>query len=803
VRRRSRAWRYGFILAVLLMTLCAAGAVGVIIDYIKGLPPVEQLENFTPPEVTRVYDRNGAQIIGEFHKQDERGGIERRLVVPIRQIPKRLQHAVIAIEDRRFTKHFGVDPIGTLRAAYRTYVLKQHMEGGSTLTQQLARRVIPEVGHERTIRRKIREWIHTFRIEMHYSKDQILEFYLNQMDFGKGAFGVWAAADRYFGKDLNQLTVGECAMIAGILKGPTDYNPIGNYDRALARRDVVLLQMRKESFIKEPEYQAALKEPLIVRGRNRNAGGLYPYFLSGLGLDLKNYYNLGAAQLSKSGLRITSTIDPQIQDICTKALREGLAKYETAMWLPKIEARHAKEMEKWDGKLKPGDNKLFQIVKIDDDGVKVELERYHATIALPQQLPYYNPEKCFKKGGWLDVRVEAVEGSEVKGRFAFNKPIQGSLVVLDARTGEVLAMVGGTQGDFNYAMMGGRQVGSTFKPFFYAAAFERGHTPNEILLDEPIEFPGNPPYRPKNYGHEGTIGPITMMQAIEESRNVATIRMVDGLGLNKMLEIVKRFDFTYNQSRWRLDPRKVGISVCLGTIDCTAFEMAAAYQVFANQGVAVRPRFFRSILDAEGHMLFPKPEREEQIINPVAAYQILYCLRQVVVQPDATAYFTIGKAFNSKSTPMICGKTGTTDKAMDAWFCGLTPDLVIVCQVGCDPPISMGPGNTGGQVAGPIWIDAYSQILKLPGRNWKKSFDAPEGIELANICAVTGKRESALCGSSDHKIYQNVPFAVGKAPREMCDGSHLAPMIPPAGSGVGMAQPSTAAPSGEEDDTAE
>ena len=383
----------------------------------------------------------------------------------------------------------------------------------------------------------------------------------------------------------------------------------------------------------------------------------------------------------------------------------------------------------------------------------------------------------------------ANDAGEIKGVFADNKPIQGSVVVLDAHSAEVLAMVGGTNfndasGGWNYAMQGGRQPGSTFKPFFYAAAFERGFSPNEVIVDEWVEYSNGslPPYKPIDY-EKRVEGPMTLIRGLEHSRNIVAVRLFEALGIKKTLDFVRRFDFTCDgRNRWNIPPQ---ISVCLGTTDVSPFEMAAAYQVFANLGIGIRPRFFLNIVNAEGRIPLALDEPEEkQVLSPISAYQMQYLLRQVVL--TGTGKTVIGDAFPSPPSPPICGKTGTTNDCVDAWFAGFTPDLVIVCQVGFDRRCSMGPKMTGSSVTGPIWRDAFKGILKTR-KNWKMTFDAPDGIELANICSKTGKLVSDLCRENpeDHHIFQNVPFARGKAPKEACDGSIRPPLIAPVGSDYG------------------
>ncbi|MCL5270686.1 MAG: penicillin-binding transpeptidase domain-containing protein, partial [bacterium] len=592
----------------------------------------------------------------------------------------------------------------------------------------------------------------------------------------------------YFSKPLNRLTLSECAVLAGIPKDPNDLNPFKNIELSRKRRDLVLYRMRELGWISEKDYQAAKAEPIVVR-RSTQMVSPYPSFISALKIDLGRVYNLTRDELNVKGLRITTTLDVPIQDACDKALREGLAAVEK-QWQAAKPRRRIKEEKDLGWIFKEGTTRLMRITRLTPQGIEVSEGDYHGTIPRPEnpEALYHNPAMVLKEGELIDVRLHSVnqQTGRIEGVVGNNGPVQGAIVVLDAHTGEVLALVGGTVGEWNRAMQGGRQAGSSFKPFFYAAALERGFQPNSIVVDEPIEFTyGNQRYRPTNYEREGFFGPMTLIQAIEESRNVATIRLYETLGIKKALAQVERFNVFNLGHGWAVPPE---ISSCLGTMDCSPLEMAAAYQIFANGGIAIRPRLIRNALDSDGRIELPPRRMEEPIINPVAAYQMTYMLRQVVAQAPndegrlgGTGYGAVGAKFPSPPYPPISGKTGTTTNNIDAWFCGFTPDLVIICQVGFDDRTPMGPGLTGGKVAGPMWAAAFAEIHKIPGRVWMRNFPTPEGLEVANICAETGKRAGPLCYQDGHRVYTNVPFPAGQAPTRVCDGSTGWPIIEPVG----------------------
>lgn len=793
VRRRRRAlWRWAFLIVAAAITVTSAVCVGVFIGILRELPSPETLEYYDPKQVSHVFDRTGAVQIGEFRYVDERHHMVRRQIVTYDEIPPMLRDAVISIEDNRFFEHFGVDKIGLVRALRANLLGGGVRQGGSTITMQLARQpgIIPVVGRERTLWRKLKEIVFALEIERRYSKQQILEFYLNHIEFGSTAFGVSAAANTFFSKPLDQLSLAECATLAAIINGPGKYSPVEHPDNAVKRRNLVLESMYKLGKITEDQCQAACAEPLKVN-LNLQAIGKYPYFFSAVAGELKTTHpwpGLTAADLEQKGLRITTTLDPSIQEICERELRDRLVDIER-MWVEKKPARHAEEMKDWNGALKKGDVKLMRITRITTPTVSVELDRYHGAFTLPENLPYYNPALSLRRDHWIDVYVESVDEAtgKIGCRLGDTIPVQGSVVVLDARSGEILALVGGANfanklwnGEYNRAVMGGRQVGSCFKPFVYAAALERGYSPADIIIDEPVEYdsgsPYVPPYRPVNYEHDFE-GPMTLIKALEHSRNVAAIRLFEALGPQRAIDIVRRFDFTDDRGHW---PLRREMSLPLGTINATPYQMAAAYQVFANLGVGVRPQMVTSIVNNKGEAL-PRPKREElTVIDPVAAYQVQYMMRQVVI--SGTGATQIGAKFKSPPAPPICGKTGTTNDSVDAWFVGFTPDLVIAVQVGFDSPRPMGPGMNGGPVAGPIWASVLKKILATrPANAWRTTFEAPPGITLVNICAATGKRAGPNCEAGGHSIYYNVPFRTGQEPQEVCDGTEAArtPIIQP------------------------
>jgi penicillin-binding protein 1A len=774
--RRRSFFRWAFLLAAALTTVCASLGVGLFMGHVANLPPIEELEVYDPPEVTHVHDRFGSVEIGKFQN-------ENRQVVPLREMPVKLREAFIAIEDRRFSSHFGVDVIGVFRALVANIKAGRTVQGASTITQQLTRNILPvRVGNTRSYRRKIREAILSIQIERRYSKDQILEFYLNHIDFSHNAFGVKAAAATYFSRELRDLTTAECAVLAGIPKATTFYNPKSNPKNSLVRRNEVLKAMHRNGYLTDAQHEQASEEPLGANYTRREINR-YPYFHDALKRDLNRYYGLNDERLQTTGLTIHSTLNPAMQEACIRALENNLVKVERRIHdkARRLE-RHYREVKDWKGSLEIGDRFLMQIEKVGGDSIMVRFRDYTGYVPLPDPLPYYEPAAVIHKNSWIDIRVTSVKESNhtFNGVCLDERPVQGSVVVLDARSGEVLALVGGTNfydrhlGWYNRAILGGRQVGSCMKPFFYASAMKRGFNPSDMIIDEFIQYDRH--YRPVNYGKKFS-GPTTLIEALEDSMNVVTLRLFEATGPKRALADVRKFDFMPGKFGNPWDLRRE-INICLGTFDCSPLDMALAYQVFANQGVGVRPQFFKSIVDSGGRLEIPLKHRETVILDPVTAYQMVYLLRQVVVH--GTGYSEIGRKFKPPEYPPVCGKTGTTNLCKDAWFCGFTPDLVIVAQVGYDTPNPMGRKMTGGKVAGPIWADVFREIINSKER-WTMEFPVPERIEEADICSRTGKLESDICGYSNHKIYRKVPFRVGGSPAGFCDGEPVLPIIRPVG----------------------
>lgn len=772
---------FGFI-AVTVSALAGAG-VGGVLGFIDAMPPVEPLIGYSPDQSSAVLAGNGRERIGGFAR-------ERRQVADIEEIPLNLQRAFLAVEDVRFRSHFGVD----FRAVARTLVANRRTgsrgQGASTITMQLPRNVIPEkIGREKAWERKIRETFLALKIERGFTKDQILAFYLNHIFMGMNSFGVRAAAGTYFDKDLSELTIAECATLAAIPKGPSIYNPIADPERARVRRNLVLEELMDAGWLDRRGFARARDSELAVRPGQRGgnaANSRYPYFVDALRRDLKGEYGFSDETLSGEGLVIRSTVDGGMQRIVEEELAVGLRRAE-GMWHERLVDRVGRsEISSGPTLPSPGQVRLVRIETILEDSIEVDVDGYFGTLRFDGEPPFHDPEAILRPGNLILARVTEADlpARRVRLEAADRLPIQGSAVILDVGSGEVLALVGGAdfgdrdaRGQFNRAIMGGKPAGSTVKPFFYAVALDRGFGPEDIIIDEELILPGGTePWIPQNYERR-YFGPTTLIEGLEHSRNITTIRLFQRLGVRAALDRVCEFDYRGADGPWS---GRFGehLPVCLGTVDMNALEVAAGYLAFAAGGKIRKPVFFRSVRDPHGTLIRRPDDRERRVTDPVTAAQMTRMLRQVVLTGSGRA--GVGERFPETLFPQIAGKTGTTDNNSDAWFVGYTPELVICVHVGFDNPRPMGERMTGGRVAAPIWAGIFRRVFNLRD-DWKMTFDEPPGLVHAEICSLSGKTASGVCSQYGHRIYASVPYRPDALPTDLCDGRPREPIIVPIG----------------------
>lgn len=755
---------YFFGIGIALALVVAAGIAVYVADMAKGLPDYEVLAKYEPPVTTRVHASDGA-LMAEFAH-------ERRLFLPIQAVPDRVKAAFLSAEDKKFYSHPGIDPEGIIRAAL-VYARGGPMQGGSTITQQVAKNFL--LSNERSIERKIKEAILAFRIEQAYSKDRILELYLNEIFFGLNAYGIAGAALTYFDKSVNELTVAEAAYLAALPKGPSNYHPFRQTERAIERRDWVIDRMHENGYISAEEAGKAKAQPL---GVNVRRGGTYlfagEYFTEEVRRQLISRY--GEDALYEGGLSVRTTLDPKLQLHARRALQNGLMKYDTLrgyrgpVTTISTEGDWGQALFKVSGLYDVPEWKVAVVLATDDTGLRVGLKpaatasgeaeeaRTEGTVALADMswamrhsvdgriVKAKSPAEVLTVGDVVFVEPKPDEDGAYMLRQV--PEIGGALVAMDPHTGRVLALAGGfsyAASEFNRATQAYRQPGSSFKPIVYAAALDNGYTPASVVLDGPIRIvQGNQVWEPKNYGGEFA-GPSTLRAGIERSRNLMTVRLANDMGMNLVVEYAERFGV--------YDKLLPYLPMALGSGETTVMRMVAAYAVMANGGKQIKPSLIDRIQDRYGKTVFKHDERgcegcvadewnenaepqlvdnAEQVLDPMTAYQITSMMQGVVQRGTAVTVSELGFP--------IAGKTGTTNEEKDAWFIGYTPNLVVGVFMGYDQPKPMGKGSTGGGLAAPIFKEFMSAAL-VDARPIK--FKVPEGMKLIAVDRKSGMRTQA------------------------------------------------------------
>ncbi len=665
-RQPGRRWLRWLATSIVLVLVVSGVTVGAAAFWVltilpRSLPSVTAVESFDPSEGTKVYDDND-EPIAEFH-------LERRIFVPLSQIPKALRDAVIATEDARFYSHHGVDPTGIARAIYQNFRRGRIVEGGSTITQQLAKVLF--LTPDKSLERKLKEAVLALLLERRYSKDRILELYLNQIYFGQGAFGVEAAAQTYFGKSVRDLTLSESALLAGLPKAPATYSPFDHPDAAKRRRKTVLVRMVDTGALKPDQAKRAALAPLaLVPPERRRTSG--QYFLEYVQQLLEQQY--GADVVFKGGLKVYTTLSPSMQLEAERTLREGLRA---------VEARRAAAAK----------------------GKPVSVER---------------PE--------------------------------GALLAIEPQTGYIKAMVGGYdffKSEFNRAVQARRQPGSAFKPFVYIAALESGMTPASVVEDSPVEYAvgrNGKPWKPDNYDRKFR-GPITYQQALEESINVAAVKVQEQVGVRRTVEVARRLGVE--------SPLGDNLSLALGTSDLTLLELTSAYATLANQGTWMRPTAIRYVLDSQQKLLEENAPQGRQALSPEVAYVITHMLEGTIRRGTGVAAQALGRP--------AAAKTGTTNDYSNAWFIGYTPKLATGVWVGYDQPRSLGRDETGSRVAVPIWTAFMSEALAGAP---PEDFPVPEGVVVVPVDLNPG-------GGCVRPVM--MAFVAGTEPQVTCGPAKYAP----------------------------
>jgi penicillin-binding protein 1A len=704
---RRFLWFPVALLAGFGMIAACLAALAFLLVY-PNLPSLEALTDYRPKIPLRVYTADGA-LIGEF-------GEERRSVISIKDVPEVLKSAILAAEDERFYQHTGIDYLGVLRAAYANFVHGGRRQGASTITMQVARNFF--LSSEKTLTRKLYEALLAFKIEHSLSKDKILELYVNQIYLGQRAYGFAAAAQTYFGKTLDRLTLAEAAVLAGLPKAPSRYNPVANPQRARERRLYVLRRMRDLGRISEAQFAEAANAPL----RARQETGEFPVHADYVAEMVRQaIYEQYPEDVYSKGFRVYTTIRKADQEAAYAALRRGVLDYDRHRGYRGPEG-YVELPET------PGDDDIDEaladhpdyeelraalVLAASEGEVRAILRNGETVVVRPEGLKFASralsaktaPQHRIRRGSIVRLEHDPRSGWEI-----IQLPeVEAAFVSLDPTDGAVRALVGGfdfQRNKFNHVTQAWRQPGSSFKPFIYSASLEKGYTPATVVYDEPVvvdaEITGSQRWEPRNYDGKFE-GAMRMRTALAKSKNMVSIRILEDIGPKYAQDYATRFGFDR-------DKHPPYLTMALGAGSVTPLQMARAYAVFANGGYLVQPYFVRKIVDDRGNPLgVANPQRAgDESLRAIDARNafIMNSMMQDVVR-----YGTAARAARLGRHD-LAGKTGTTNDFVDAWFCGYQPGLVGIAWVGFDQPKTLGRNQTGGHVALPIWMDYMSQVLK-------------------------------------------------------------------------------------------
>lgn len=742
------------VIAALLVSAALLGIVsGVLFAYAGDLPQVSALDDYAPSTITRVY-ATGGEVIGEF-------AIQRRVVVGYDDIGPRVRDAIIAAEDADFNSHVGLSMSRILITLVRD-VLQRRMAGASTLTQQLARNLFPEdIGFQKSWERKIKEAIVAVEIEKRYTKHEILTFYCNQIHFGHGTHGVEAAARLYFGKSAKNLSLEEAALIAGIIQSPARQSPYVDMNAAMRRRNYVLQRMADERYLTQDEADAAKKRPIVVHGQPQPQQSIAPFFVEEIRKHLEEKF--GAKQLYENGLSVRSSLDVTLQVGANRAVDRGLRQLDKRRGYRRAAVKNILaggqrldrfRHERWTHPMVSGDIVPAVVTAVSPVAAQLRVGAYRGELrregfAWTRRTAATD---LFQSGDLIEVAITKLDAPSHMLTVTLEQTpvVEGALTAIDNRTGQIRAMVGGfsfERSKFNRAIQAYRQVGSGFKPFVYTAAIDRGFTPISTLSDTPVSFPGGagqPPYSPQNYDGKFE-GPVTLRHALEESRNVPAVKMMEQLGPAQVISYARRFGLT-----GALQPY---LSLALGATEETLLEMTSAYSVFPNQGIRMTPYAVLQVSDRDGNVLEENRPEAHDAIRADTAFVMTNLLRGVVQRGT-------GAKASALNWP-LGGKTGTTDDFSDAWFIGFDPDITVGVWVGHDERKPLGPSETGAVAALPIWMDFMQTYLAGKDREHPAPFEPPSNI----VFLVVNRSPGNPAAAPEDATASGEAFISGTEPR--------------------------------------
>lgn len=757
-----------FVLFLIVVIVGFAGAGYIYFTYSKDLPDVRALKDFEPSAITLLYsDRD--ELIAEFY-------IEKRIMVPLSGIPLKLTQATLAVEDSNFYYHFGIDPKAIFRALITNLQAGHVVEGGSTITQQLSKTLF--LSRERTLDRKIKEAILAFRMELIFSKDEILEMYLNQIYYGHGAYGVEAAARTYFGKTVRDLTVEECAMIAALPKAPSHYSPYRHPEKAKSRRNHAIRRMAHLGFINNEEAETALKTEFNL-GEVTDMLNRAPYFVEYIRQFLQEKY--GSNKLYRAGFKVYTTLNMDYQELAQTSIRENLraadkrygyrgplgsvnfSKGESAVQEALIKLNKID-----DGViLEPGMFIQAAVKSVDSREVQVLLGVSEGTVDI-RDMNWARTPSVRVDGRWARINranqalstgdlvlvrlLKPIDGGTRWALALEQEPeVQGALITLEPQTGYIKAMVGGydfSKSQFNRAVQAIRQPGSAFKPIVYCTAISNGFSPASVIIDSPIIFKDRDDsfnkWKPVNF-EQKFYGPTTLRTAITHSRNVVTVKLLKSLGVKKAVKMAKSLGITS-----KMEPN---LSIALGSSGVSLFDLTSAYSAFANAGKRVSPTAVRYIRNRKEETIYRGSPDITQPLSSGVAYTMNSLLQSVVQNGTAKAVKVLNRP--------IAGKTGTTNDYVDAWFLGFTPDLVTGVWVGKDSHDPLGYNETGSRAAIPIWLQYMKEVLKgKPIRN----FPISDEVSFRKIDPATGKIANFFDPNAEFEVFLDANLPKDQTP---------------------------------------
>jgi penicillin-binding protein 1A len=777
--------RRSTLLALVVLSVIAGGLTGLVVAYQASFTSfaaeVENLADYRPSEITKVYADDGQTVIGEL-------ALERRVPLEYEQIPDLMKKAILAIEDTRFYDHMGIDPVRLVGAAIKNVTVGRRAQGASTLTQQLARELF--LKKEKTYIRKIREILYAVQLERYYTKDQIMTLYCNLFFLGGGAYGFEAAANYYFSKPLKDLSLDQYALLAAIPKSPQQYSPVLRPQAAKERRNLVLQSMADAGFISEAEADAAKQKPIkldLDEARNTDRSP-YAYFVEEVRKELGRMAAESREPINiyRAGLSVYTTLDAQAQRQATSAVRKWLRKWDHARgWDGKLEnVLTSGEAEgDLDGYRHPtwthgapevGEAVTGLVKEVNEKGALVSFGKYTALVTEKEtEWTRKKPQAILKRGDLAEFLVEGVDEAKktLSVKLDQDPEVQGALVLVDAKTGEVKAMVGGYdfgKNKFNHATQANRQTGSAFKPFIYAAAVEAGLRPDDIVNDAPFRRGS---WEPHNYDNR-YMGPMPMKKALALSRNIPAVRVLDEVGVNDAAKMVRRLGLP--------NPMAPFLPSALGATEEPLLSMVSAYTTFPNKGVRVEPVRIRKVVDRDGRVIDEAKPKSYKVLSEYVAAQMVAMMRGAVEYGTATAAGALGRE--------LAGKTGTVNDFTDAWFIGYTPSYVCGTWIGySSEKKSLGKTASGSSAALPFWLDFMQQFLKdKPKEKFGPVPPVPD--ELKSLQAAKARERAAEVAKALGDKGDSLPASSDVLPDIDLPGS--APPPPPRGEGEKLPPPS-------------